>query len=350
MNASKIFRFLITLLLLGAALWIGRDAWDHYMESAWTRDGRVKADVVTISADVSGTVTEVLVRDNQLVQKGDTLFTLDKARYESALAQAEAVLAAQKVEQGRRTKEAGRRAGLDDSIVSAESRESAEFAVGTASAQYKAAQAAVTLAQVNLERTVVRAPVSGYVTNLNVYAGDFAAVGAAKLAVIDRDSYYVVGYFEETKLPLLKLNAPVEMHLMSGEALMRGHIESIAHGITDRDASTGRELLADVNPTFNWVRLAQRVPVRIHIDQLPKDQELVAGITCTVAIVNGPAATPPQKAQPNAAPSASAPASAAPSAPASAPIAASAAASKTASAPAAAPTSKPAPALAARHP
>ena len=344
MNASKIFRFLITLLLLGAALWIGRDAWDHYMESAWTRDGRVKADVVTISADVSGTVTEVLVRDNQLVQKGDTLFTLDKARYESALAQAEAVLAAQKVEQGRRTKEAGRRAGLDDSIVSAESRESAEFAVGTASAQYKAAQAAVTLAQVNLERTVVRAPVSGYVTNLNVYAGDFAAVGAAKLAVIDRDSYYVVGYFEETKLPLLKLNAPVEMHLMSGEALMRGHIESIAHGITDRDASTGRELLADVNPTFNWVRLAQRVPVRIHIDQLPKDQELVAGITCTVAIVNGPAAKPAQK-PPQAATASAASTSAAASLPASASAASKGAAS---AAPQTASASKPT--SAAHHP
>lgn len=283
--ASKFFRFLITVLLLGAALWVGRDAWNHYMESAWTRDGRVKADVITISADISGIVTEVMVHDNQLVQKGDPLFSVDTARYVTALAQAEALLASQKVEQGRRAKEASRRAGLDDSIVSAESRETAEFAVGTASAQYKAALAAVDMAKLNLERTVVRAPVAGYVTNLNVYAGDFAAVGAAKLAVINRDSYYVVGYFEETKLPLLKVNAQVEMRLLSGEALMRGHIESIAHGITDRDATTGRELLADVNPTFNWVRLAQRVPVRIHIDQLPKDQELVAGTTCTVSIL-----------------------------------------------------------------
>ena len=284
MSASKLFRFLITALLLGAALWMGRGAWDHYMESAWTRDGRIKADVVTISADVAGTVTEVLVHDNQLVKQGDVLFVVDKARYENALAQASAVLASQQVEKGRRAREAGRRASLDDAIVSAESRETASFAADTASAQVQAALSARKLAQLNLERTVVRAPVSGYVTNLNVHAGDFAAVGAAKLAVINRDSFYVVGYFEETKLPLLHLNDAVDVRLMSGEALLRGHIESIAHGITDRDAATGRELLADVNPTFNWVRLAQRVPVRIHIDQLPQGLELVAGTTCTVAI------------------------------------------------------------------
>jgi RND family efflux transporter MFP subunit len=283
-SASKIFRFILTLLLLGAALTLGRMAWDHYMESAWTRDGRIKADVVTISADVAGTVTEVRVRDNQLVHKGDVLFVVDKARYENALAQANAMLRSQQVEKGRRTKEANRRNALDASIISAENRETAEFAVGTASAQYQAALASRDLAALNVERTVVRAPVTGYVTNLNVHAGDFAAVGAAKLAVINQDSFYVVGYFEETKLPLLKLNDTVKIHLMSGDTELRGHIESIARGITDRDAALGRELLADVNPTFSWVRLAQRVPVRIHIDDKPKDLVLVAGTTCTVVI------------------------------------------------------------------
>jgi RND family efflux transporter MFP subunit len=283
-SASKIFRFFLTMLLLAAALWMGRSAWDHYMESAWTRDGRIKADVINISADVAGTVTEVRVRDNQLVKQGDVLFVVDKARYQSALAQANAQLASQQVEKARRSKEASRRAGLDNAIVSAESRETAEFAVGTAAAQYQAALAARGMAELNLERTVVRAPVAGYVTNLNVHVGDFAAVGAAKLAVIDSASFYVVGYFEETKLPLLKVDDAVEVHLMSGAAQLQGHIESIAHGITDRDANTGRELLADVNPTFNWVRLAQRVPVRIHIDRQPKGVALVAGTTCTVVI------------------------------------------------------------------
>jgi RND family efflux transporter MFP subunit len=289
---AKIFRFCLTALLLCGALWLGKSAWDRYMESAWTRDGRIKADVVNITADVAGTVTEVLVHDNELVKKGDVLFVVDKARYEAALAQADALLASQKVERGRRSKEAQRRAGLEDAIVSAENRETATFAADTAVAQLRAAQAARDLAQLNLERAVVRAPVSGYVTNLNVHAGDFAAVGAAKLAIIDRESYYVVGYFEETKLPLLKTGAPVEMSLMGGGAVLQGHIASIAHGITDRDAGTGRELLADVNPTFNWVRLAQRVPVRIHIDTLPAGLTLVAGTTCTVTLAAPAKAAP----------------------------------------------------------
>jgi RND family efflux transporter MFP subunit len=281
---SGLLRLSITLLLLAAAAWIGKSAWTHYMDAPWTRDGRVKADVINISADVAGTVTEVRVLDNQLVQKGDVLFIVDKARYVDALAQAEAMLAAQKTEIGRRSTEAKRRASLDSSVVSTENRESADFALNTATAQYQAALAARNLAQVNLERTVVRAPASGYVTNLNVYAGDFAAVGAAKLAVIDSASFYVVGYFEQTKLALMRQGDLVEVSMLGDDAVMRGHIESIARGVTDRDANTGRELLADVNPTFNWVRLAQRVPVRIHIDQLPTGQSLVAGTTCTIVL------------------------------------------------------------------
>lgn len=290
MNAvAKLFRLILTLLLVGAALWAGKTGWDHYMASPWTRDGRVKADVVTIGADVAGVVTSVRVHDNQLVQKGDVLFVVDDERYRNALASAEAALAAQGVEKGRRSSEAQRRAALGDDVVSAESRETTQYAVGTATAQYRAAQAALKLARLNVERTVVRAPVTGYVTNLNVHAGDFAAVGAAKLALIDNASFYVMGYFEETRLPLLKPGAPVNVQLMDGVAL-RGHIESIAHGITDRDATTGRELLADVNPTFNWVRLAQRVPVRVRLDSVPVGVPLVAGTTCTVTIVRGKAA------------------------------------------------------------
>ncbi|HEY1151940.1 MAG TPA: efflux RND transporter periplasmic adaptor subunit [Pseudoduganella sp.] len=283
---TKIFRFTLTGLLLAAALWAGKLAWDRYMESPWTRDGHIRADVINISADVAGTVTEVQVRDNQFVHKGDILFIIDKERYASALSQANATLAAQQVEKGRRAREASRRAALGSEIVSAEAKDNADYAVSSAAAQLEALQAARKVAALNLERTVVRAPVSGYVTNLNVHVGDFAAVGAAKLALIDSESYYVIGYFEETKLPQLQPGAKVDMQLMDGASL-QGHVESIARGITDRDASTGRELLADVNPTFNWVRLAQRIPVRIHIDTPPPGQPLVAGSTCTVVIRHG---------------------------------------------------------------
>ena len=134
------------------------------------------------------------------------------------------------------------------------------------------------------DRTVVRAPVTGYITNLNVFAGSFAAVGAPKLAIIGSETFYVVGYFEENKLALMKNDDPVEMTILGDDKSMRGHIESVARGITDRDAKSGRELLADVNPTFNWVRLAQRVPVRIHIDQVPEGRALIAGTTCTIVV------------------------------------------------------------------
>lgn len=283
-NIGGIVRFLITVLLLVLVLWIGKTAWDHYMQSPWTRDGRVKADIINVSADVSGNVVAVSVRDNQLVQKGDVLFTIDNARYVEALAQAEAVLAAQKSEQAHRSSEARRRASLDSSIVSTESREGANYAVSAASAQYQAALAARNTAQINLDRTVVRAPATGYITNLNVFTGSFATAGAPKLAIIGSETFYVVGYFEENKLALMKQNDPVEMTVLGDNKSMRGHIESVARGITDRDGNSGRELLADVNPTFNWVRLAQRVPVRIHIDSVPEGRVLIAGTTCTIVV------------------------------------------------------------------
>lgn len=284
MRTSAYLRYIITGVLLLLAILFGKYLWDDNMYSPWTRDGRVKANIIHIAPDVSGIVTRVEVKDNQFVHKGDILFTIDKSRYAHVLTQAEATLAAQQAEKGMRSKEAARRSGLDSSIVTSENREAAASLSSIAGAKYQAAAAARDTAQLNLERTDVRAPVDGYVTNLHVYAGDFATSGVPQLAVIDSNSYYVSGYFEETKLPYLKVNDKVEIRLMSGGATLQGHIESISRGITDREANTGRELLADINPTFNWVRLAQRVPVRIRIDDLDKDHQLVAGMTCTVIV------------------------------------------------------------------
>lgn len=284
MRTSAYLRYIITAVLLLVAILFGKYLWDDNMDSPWTRDGRVKANIIHIAPDVSGIVTSVSVHDNQFVHKGDVLFSIDKSRYSQTLIQAEAALAAQQAEKRVRSKEAARRAGLDASIVTSESREAADSLSSIAGAKYEAAAAARDIAQLNLERTEVRSPVDGYVTNLHVYAGDFATAGVAQLAVIDSNSYYVSGYFEETKLQYLKVNDKVEIHLMSGGPTLQGHIESISRGITDRDAATGRELLADVNPTFNWVRLAQRIPVRIKIDDLDKAHNLVAGMTCTVIV------------------------------------------------------------------
>lgn len=289
MRKSSILRYLITAVLLLIALLFGRYLWNDNMTSPWTRDGRIKADIIRIAPDVSGIVTQVVVTDNQFVHKGDLLFSIDKDRYSQALAQAEANVAAQQSEKNMRAREAARRAGLDAAIVASENRESATSLSAIAAARYEAAVAARDTAQLNLERTDVRAPADGYVTNLHVYTGDYVSAGMPQLAVIDGNSFHVSGYFEETKLPYLAVGDAVEIRLLDGSPALQGHIESISRGITDRDATTGRELLADVNPTFNWVRLAQRIPVRIRIDNLTKDHTLVAGMTCTVIVKPGSA-------------------------------------------------------------
>lgn len=287
MRTSVYLRYLITAAFLLMAVLCGKYLWDDNMTSPWTRDGRIKADIIHIAPDVSGVVTQVAVHDNQFVHKGDVLFTIDRERYQHALSEAQASLAAQQAEKTMRGREAARRQGLDAAIVTNENREAATSLASAAAARYQAAAAARDVAQLNLERTEVRAPVDGFVTNLHVHTGDYAANGSAQLALIDSHSFYVSGYFEETKLPYLAVGDAVEVRLMSSERILRGHIDSVARGITDRDGPTGKELLADVNPTFNWVRLAQRIPVRIQLDHPDDIQDLIAGMTCTVTVLQG---------------------------------------------------------------
>ncbi|MBA1259106.1 MULTISPECIES: efflux RND transporter periplasmic adaptor subunit [Pseudomonas] len=283
MILKKLFGVLFTLLVVCLALILGRLLWVHYMNDPWTRDGRVRAEVITIAPDVAGLVTEIAVRDNQWVNKGDLLLQIDPEHYEIAVHQAEASVAARKATLAMRQQNARRRADIDSLVVSRENREDASSAALAAEADLRQAQAQLESARLNLKRTRVLAPVDGYVTNLSVFKGDYAAAGAPKLAVIDAHSFWVYGYFEETKLPHVRVGAVAEMRLMSGQTL-QGHVESIARGIYDRDNPQSRELTADVNPTFNWVRLAQRVPVRIALDPLPEGLLLAAGTTCTVVL------------------------------------------------------------------
>ena len=283
MLLRKIIGLVMTVAIFAAALVIGRTLWVHYMDEPWTRDGRVRADVVNVAPDVSGAVVQLPVRDNQLVRKGDLLMEIDPSHYQIAVEQAQANVAARAAELRMRRADAARRADMDSEVVSKEARENSAQAASTAEAQLQQAQAALDAAKLNLERTKVYSPVDGYVTNLNVFRGDYATAGAAKLAIVDSHSFWVYGYFEETKLPHVRVGDKASIRLMSGGEL-KGHVESISRGIYDRDNPQSRELLADVNPTFNWVRLAQRVPVRVHIDQVPDSVLLSAGTTCTVVI------------------------------------------------------------------
>lgn len=280
---KKLFSLLGTLVVFGLAVFLGRLLWVHYMETPWTRDGRVRADIINVAADVAGYVVSVPVKDNQHVRKGDLLIQIDPAHYQLAVDQARALVAARKATWEMRKLNARRRADLDAMVISRESQEDAGSLADAAQAAYQQAQAALAAAELNLARTRVVAQVDGFVTNLNVHAGDYAKAGEARMAVVDEHSFWVYGFFEETKLPHVHIGDAAQMQMMSGE-MLGGHVESIARGIYDRDNPESRELLADVNPTFNWVRLAQRVPVRIHLDEVPEGMLLAAGTTCTVVI------------------------------------------------------------------
>ena len=284
MKLRKWFQFVCTIIILAVAVLASRALWNRYMNSPWTRDGRVRADVIKVAPDVSGIVVTVAVKDNQAVRKGDLLFTVDRERYRLALNRANAILAARKAEMAMRQQEAVRRASLENVAVSAETRENARSQADSAAALYQEALVEVETARLNLNRAEVRSPVDGFITNLNVHPGDFASAGEAKLAVIDRNSYWVYGYFEETKLHLLHQGDPVEIRLLGNAPVLWGRIDSLARGITDHDNPTSRDLLSDVNPVFNWVRLAQRVPVRVKLDQVPAGVQLAAGMTCTVIV------------------------------------------------------------------
>lgn len=283
MSSKRLVSVCATLLLFGLAALLVRNLWLHYMDAPWSRDGRVRADIINIAPDVAGLVVEVAVRDNQQVAKGDLLLRIDPAHYRLAVQQAEALLAARQAALAMRTVNARRRADMDDLVVSRESREDAGHLAAAALAEYRQAQAQLEAARLDLQRTEVRATAAGYITNLSVFVGDYVRVGEASMALVDSGSFYVNGYFEETRLPRIRIGAPVQLRMMSGERL-RGHVDSIARGIYDRDNPQSRELTADVNPTFNWVRLAQRVPVRIQLDEVPPGLQLAAGMTCTLVV------------------------------------------------------------------
>ncbi|MBN9600280.1 MAG: efflux RND transporter periplasmic adaptor subunit [Afipia sp.] len=283
-SKMSILRVLVTVTAVLIASIAGWYLWRVYEESPWTRDGRVRANVVMVAPDVAGAVIDIRVKDNQEVKLGDVLFTIDPARYRLALAAAEAALAGAKSVLDQRKEEQDRREHLSSASISAEALNQARSAALAAQANYDQAVAALGVAKLNLVRTEVRAPVNGHVTNLLVDRGDYATAGHAMVAVVDSDSYYVAGYFEETKLRSIKIGDPASIRLLGFSAPLQGHVQSVARAITDRDNAIGNDLIANVNPTFSWVRLAQRIPVRIAIDRIPDGITLSAGMTATVVV------------------------------------------------------------------
>jgi multidrug resistance efflux pump len=277
-------RFAVTAAVVAGALVGGRALWTHYQVDPWTRDGRVRADVVQVAPDVSGLVTRVEAINDQTVKAGQPLFYVDRERYALALRQADANVAAQRASLSQARRELVRNRALGE-LVAAEATEQTASRVEQADAALAQALAARDVAKLNLERTVVHAPTDGFLSDLTLRTGDYVTAGKPVLALIDSRSFRVEGYFEETKLSGLKIGMPVSVRVMGEPGALRGHIQSIAAGIEDRDRVAGANLLPNVNPTFSWVRLAQRVPVRIALDQTPPDLRLIAGRTATVAVL-----------------------------------------------------------------
>ncbi|MBH0113873.1 efflux RND transporter periplasmic adaptor subunit [Novosphingobium sp. YJ-S2-02] len=269
----------IVLIALVVAVWM----WNHYERTPWTRDGRVRADVVRVTPDISGLVTSVEVHDNQEVKAGDLLFVLDKPRYSLAVEQARASVASARATLAQARREANRDRALGD-LVAAETHEQNLARVQTAEAALAEARSALDGAQLNLKRTQVHASVDGTVTNLDLHPGDYLAAGNQAMALVDRASLRIEGYFEETKLPMIRVGAPVQVHLMGEDEDLEGRVESIAAGISDSSRGNASNLLPDVEATFAWVRLPQRIPVRIKLVNVPKDVRLVLGRTATVTV------------------------------------------------------------------
>ncbi|MDX6022034.1 HlyD family secretion protein [Scandinavium sp. V105_16] len=309
MKKMKYFSTLLVAALALVAVWL---VWNYYMQSPWTRDGKIRAEQVSITPQVSGSIIELNVRDNQQVKAGDVLFRLDatpfriavmtaqaqhaKALSDMAKAKSDWNKAQSDMDKARR--EADRRRNLPKNFISAEDLDTVNNALKTATANAEAAKASVAAAKASadaanaalehanwqLAQTDVKAPVDGWVTNLSTRTGDYAAVGHPVFALVDSHSFYVVGYFEETKLRHIRPGGAASVVLYSNGQTLQGHVGSIGRAISDQSVGPEGSLIADVKPTIPWVRLAQRVPVRIEFDKLPEDIILVAGTTCTVSI------------------------------------------------------------------
>jgi RND family efflux transporter MFP subunit len=283
---DRTLRFGLTAVAVVTAVAVGMHLWAYYMDAPWTRDGHVRADVVQVAPDVSGFVTDVLVHDNQRVQRGEVIFRIDRARFELALRQVDAIVAGRRASLDQANADLNRYRALTDLATSQQKQEQVLATQQEAQASYDQAVADRGVAQLNLDRSEVHASVNGIITNMDLRPGAYVTAGHGVMALVDTDTLRVEGYFEETKLTRIHVGDSVRIRLMGDARPLTGHVETIAAGIEDRDRSEGTNLLADVNPTFNWVRLAQRVPVRIALDDIPDRALLVTGRSATVEVID----------------------------------------------------------------
>ncbi len=283
LHRQNLLRSIVTLLVILVILGGIYALWLRYQVEPVTRDGKVRADMVPVAADVGGLVTEVRVSDNQPVRKGDILIVIDRPRYQLALEQASANVASQQAALTQAIREDRRNHAMTE-VIATETIEQGRARVDQLRASVGQAIAARNLARFNLDRTFVRAPVDGTVANMSLQPGVYLAAGKPALALVFDKSMRVEGYFEETKLPAIRVGDPASIYLMGVADEIQGHVQSIAGGVEDRERAGTEGQLANVNPSFTWVRLAQRIPVRITIDKIPPQVRMIPGQTATVVV------------------------------------------------------------------
>jgi multidrug resistance efflux pump len=277
----------VVLVAAALAAW---KYWD-YITNPWTRDGQVRAQVIQVTPRVSGPIVNLPIQDNQLVKAGDLLFEIDPRTFQSAVNQAEAELKQAQANLDEAKDDAKRAEDIrkrDRGAVSAAEYTRRELVLRGAEAKVLQAEAALEDAQLNLEFTRVKASVDGYVTNLNLRLGSQAVANQPALALIDADSFWVHGFFRENYIEGIGAGDRAIVTLMSyPDRPLEGRVDSLGWGIAQQDGSTGENLLPSISPTFQWIRLAQRVPVRVHLDEVPNDIKLRVGTTASVLVMKG---------------------------------------------------------------
>ena len=280
----RLRRWAATALVLAITAVAVALIYQYYVTAPWTRDGRVRVLVANVAPQVSGQIVELHVVDNQIVHKGDVLYVIDPFDFRVSVDSAKATVQSRAADLQVKQTQAQRRQSLTSLAASVEEKQQYAGTAAMAQGDFAAAQVQLAQAEVNLKRTEVRSPVNGYVTNLTLRVGDYASTSSPNISVIDSDSFWIDGYFEETKLGRICVGDPVVAELMGYSRPVLGHVQSFGRGISVSDATSSTQGLPNVNPVYTWVRLAQRVPIRVHIDSVPPGLLLASGLTVTVRV------------------------------------------------------------------
>ncbi len=278
----------INLALIAAVAFYAYQFFEEYISNPWTRDGQVRGHVIQVAPRVSGMVTSIAVIDNQAVQQGDLLFEIDSEPFEINISQARANLKRARISSRSAKIEYDRLQEIfakDAGAVSQKDLNRREANYLQSLSQIDIAEEQLRLAKLNLTYTKVHASVDGYVSNINFQIGTQAVTNSPILALVDSNSFWVFGYFRESQIGEFKIGDKARVTLMAYPNLpLQGHVESLGWGIAPSDGNPGHNLLPSIKPVFQWIRLAQRIPVRIKLDKVPAGVELRFGLTASVMV------------------------------------------------------------------